>query len=295
MKLPFKRKIETQALNRFAASHKSGFLYVRGRRRVGKSWLLHKWCAQRKNALLFTGKKDASKQETIQQFIQAWLAHSLTTNLAELRPELISWDRVFSEIHQHQKSRKKKLILVFDEIQWIAKDTSGFIGSLKNAWVDFEMAGWVSIIVCGSSNKFFSDHVGGEEKILRGLATRSPLWVHPISLLQFKKIVSPHWNNLEVALLYMMIGGIPYYIQQLDLKYGFIQAINSALFSKETIFLDETDELLGLDFNKSGILKVKKILSVLSIWGGTQAKVREKLQLSSSSVSEVFDKLTDFN
>jgi hypothetical protein len=291
----YNRKQELSELNLFAEEEKAGFLYVRGRRRVGKSWMLVNWVGKRKDCIYFSGKKDATKQETLQQFIQAWSVKTASNKLIELRPEMLSWDRVFNELLEFQKQENKRLILVFDEIQWIAKDGSGFIGSLKAAWILFEMSRLVSVIVCGSSNKFFSDHVGGEEKMLRGIATRAPLWIEPIPLSQFRKYLFPKWNQIEIALTYMFLGGIPYYLQQINLKYGFVHAINEAIFAKESIFITEVDELLSLEFNKSGIKRVKEILTVIGIYGCSQAKIRKTLNLSSSTISEMCEKLVEFN
>ncbi len=295
MKFNLNRENEFAELTTFAKTKESGFLYVRGRRRVGKSWLLSEWGDQQKNVLFFSGKKDASKAETLQQFVQAWALLSKSNILTEIRSELLSWDRIFSEILIHQKSKNKKIILIFDEIQWITKDRSGFVGAIKAAWVRFEKTGLVSVIICGSSSKFFSDHVGGEEKILRGIATRAPLWVHPIAFAEFYKMFKNKWNIFEVTLLYMMIGGIPYYLQQIDLQFGFVHAVNAALFAKESIFLSEADELLSLEFNKAGLRRVKEILSVLSIYGSSQASIREKLKIQTATVSETFEKLTNYD
>lgn len=295
MNFIFPRKDEMSELNQISNSSKSEFIYVRGRRRIGKSWLLVEWASKQKNCLYFSGKKDASKQDTLQQFIQEWTRFSGSVKLLELKKELLSWDRVFIEILQYQKLTQKRLTLILDEIQWIAKDGSGFIGSLKSAWITFEMSRSISIIVCGSSNKFFSDHVGGEEKILRGIATRAPLWVHPIPLKDVRKYFFPKWNDLEVALTYMMVGGIPYYLQQINTKFGFIHAVNDALFSSDSIFINEIDEVLNLEFNKAGVRKAKDVLSTVGLYGCSQAKIRKSLGISSSSASEICDKLVQYN
>ena len=302
MYLPILRSNEIRELEIFSNQSKSGFMYLRGRRRVGKSWLLLHWINLNKNYLYFSGKRDASQKETIKSFIQTWSSFSNSTKLFELRSEYLTWDRIFQEmthfeIQKRATSKTKQVnkpTLVFDEIQWIAKDGSGFIGSLKAAWILIEMKAVFNIIVCGSSNKFFSNHVGGEEKILRGIATRSPLWIEPIPLAVVQKKIFPTWSKQEIALLYMIMGGIPYYLERIDPKFGFIQAINLSLFSKNTIFTNEINEILGLEFNKAGLNKVKQILEVVGIFGSTQSKIRKTLNLSSSTVSDICEKLLDY-
>lgn len=93
---------------------------------------------------------------------------------------------------------------------------------------------------------------------------------------------------------YLLLGGIPYYLSQLEEGKGFIHAINCALFTRESIFVHEVDEVLGLEFNKAGLNTVKKILSVIGILGASQADVRKSLNISSSTLSETFEKLNDY-
>ncbi len=76
----------------------AGFLYVRGRRRVGKSWLLTNWCQQKKNRIYFCGKKDLNSKKSILDFISTWSEFSNDNALLELKPQLLTWDKVFSEI-----------------------------------------------------------------------------------------------------------------------------------------------------------------------------------------------------
>ncbi len=273
-------------------------VYVRGRRRVGKSWILKKVSEESKEnnkySTYFSGTKDSSAEEIKIQFINK-ISQSFDTNqLKEINLTYLDWTRIFAEIIKILKTRKRKHTLIFDEIQWIAKTGSGFVGALKEAWIDIEKHNLAHIIVCGSSNKFFHDHVGGEEKLLRGLQTRSAIVVEPIPLYDVKKYVFPKWTQQEVALLYMLIGGVPYYLQQIDASLGFINSINQAIFTSTTIFLDEVDEILGLEFNKLGLVNIKKILSVLADYGGSQAKVRKLFKISPSTISPLFEKLQNY-
>ena len=56
---------------------------------------------------------------------------------------------------------------MFDEIHWIAKRNSGFVSKVKRAWLSWEKAGNIKVIICGSSNRFFDDKTGTASSILR--------------------------------------------------------------------------------------------------------------------------------
>ena len=133
----FIRTRELEELRDFARSSKSEFLYVRGRRRIGKSWLLDSF-SREVEAFLHTGAADASQQGELRRFASRWAAFSRSQTLLELKTAHLSWHRAFSEITGYSQTSDKPIILIFDEIQWVAKVNSGFIGTLKEFWVAWQ-------------------------------------------------------------------------------------------------------------------------------------------------------------
>ncbi len=286
---------ELTLLKEFVEQPGSGFTYVRGRRRVGKSWLLKEFQKKTGRCFYFAGAADESNKKAIERFTEVWEDFSHTKTLSELQTSFLTWHRIFGEITEFLKKQKKTVILILDEIQWIAKKGSGFIGILKDIWVEWERLGRIKIIICGSSNKFFSDQMfGGEEKILRGLKTRSSIWVEPFTLSQVKKYFFREWSFEEVSLTYMMFGGIPYYLAHIREGLGFIHAINTAAFTENSVFLEEIDEILGLEFNKRGIVTIKKILATLGHRGTSWKSIATKTGIVPSTLTEVLERLVDY-
>ena len=290
-----KRRKLLAELNHFTNDKEVGFVFVRGRRRVGKSWLLSNWQESNPRSIFyFAGKADARGRTHRTEFANSWCRFINNDHLNQIRKELLTWDFIFTEIILNLRKSKKRITLIFDEIQWISADGSGLVGSLKSAWVNIQRYNLANIIICGSSNKFFSTKTGGEETILRGMATRSNIWVPPFSLKETRDLCFPSWKPKEIIMTYMFLGGIPYYLNQIREEDGFIHAINSAIFSKEGIFLKEVDEMLRLEFNKAGAQTVNSILRIIGNSSASQAEVRRKLKLASSTISDVFDKLARF-
>lgn len=289
------RQEELKILNSFALSPKSEFLYVRGRRRIGKSWLLSRFQKQcPKPCLLFTGMEDALTHHTLKNFILKWSEFSKSTVLIEIKESHLSWNRIFEEVGKQTKKNKKPFILIFDEVQWIAREGAGFSGALKEAWVAWQQAGLIKVIVCGSSNKFFLEKTGGENSVLRGLHTRPHLWVRPFTPSEVKTFYFPDWNVQETALAYMMVGGVPYYLERINPEKGFVHALNDAFFTPESHLLDEVDELLNLDFNAAGRTSAKRILSALGQEGTDQKSIVVKTGLPANTVYKAINKLLDY-
>lgn len=290
----FKRSNEYQAISHILKAPGASFFYVRGRRRVGKSWLLKKIAVKRANTFYYMGTKDSKEANSLSDFVIEWEEFSGVKNLSLTKTSLLNWKRVFDEIISYVLKNKQKTILILDEIQWIAREGSGFIGRLKEAWIDLERSKKVKVIICGSSNKFFQQHVGGEELILRGMKTHSDVVIPPLTLKQCRLEYFKKWNDYEIIMAYMMTGGVPYYLKQVDPNKSFIAAINDAFFCQDTIFLEEVDEVLRLEFNKQGIKTVKIILEAIGVSGAGQTTIVKKTKMADSTVSEILIKLEEY-
>jgi AAA+ ATPase superfamily predicted ATPase len=287
----FGRQKQFDELESFAKSPKAGFVFLRGRRRVGKSRLLQKFC--RNNTVLsfyFMAKQDATDQSHVKDFALEWDLFLDQRQLSEIQPHFLTWKRLFGEITKFAQKANKPLLLCFDEIQWLCKKGSGVAGAIKEAWLDWEQLS-IKVIICGSSTKFFKQTVEGNEKILRGLKTRSDIFVPEFTPGEIQEYYFPHWSLHEIALTYMMLGGLPHYLNQIDAKKNFITAINDAIFLKDSIFCEEVNEILNLEFNKMGIKTAMQILSILGQEGKEHSKIVKETGKSSSTVSEMIEKL----
>lgn len=288
------RQSELKSLRDFVGASKSGLIYVRGRRRVGKSLLLQQFKAATPRCFYFSGRIDASDEKVRCDFAQAWSQFVNDPSLGELQTSALTWDRLFKEITKFASQNETPVILIFDEIQWIAKTGSGFIGKIKEHWLEWEQTARVKVILCGSSSKFFESHVGGEAETLRGLSTQATLWVPPFTLSEVERYYLGTWTRKEIAFTYMMLGGIPYYLERLSPDLGFIQAVNEAVFTSQGIFLQEIDEILKLEFNAGGKRNVFKILSALGQDGRAQKTIVERTGLPQATVSGLLEKLCDY-
>ena len=203
------RDAEMERLSSFAESSKSGFMVVRGRRRIGKSWLLSEF-TRRFNAFSFQGDEDSTNQQLMRKFAEQWKAFSGDDTLSIIRLNDLSWLRILNILTSwFQANPSQNHILVLDEIQWIAKRKSGVLSQLKEAWVKWEHMGNVKIIICGSSQRFFINKTSSETSILHRMRTVADLKIYPFSLSEIQKHYFPHWTKEQICLVFMMTGGVP--------------------------------------------------------------------------------------
>ncbi len=292
----FARSDELTRLHSFSSAPDSGFLMVRGRRRIGKTWLLTEF-VQQVGALYFQGDDGMSSRQLMKSLAEAWKSYSGDDSLSVIRLTDLSWKRIFNAIIRHcQSTPKKQHIFIFDEVQWIAKRKSGFSASLKEAWPQLEKSGNAKLIICGSSQRFFAQTTASvESSILHRLRTAADLWIEPFSLSEIKKHYFPQWTEEQICLTFMMTGGIPYYLERIESGQNFIRAINQAFFTRDTIFLDEFKEVLNLEFTKGSAATAEKVMSSLGQDGSTLENIRKKTGITSeSTVRTIVDQLLTY-
>ncbi len=291
----FGREAELARLRSFVDSPKSGFLVLRGRRRIGKTWLLAQF-ARSVPALSFQGDEDSSSRQLLRKFAHEWKRFSGDDTLSIIRVVDLSWLRAFramTAFFRNQPDRKH--VIVFDEIQWIAKRKSGFLGQLKEAWVDWEQLGNVKVIICGSSHRFFANKTASETSVLHRMRTVGDLRVLPFSLSEIGRHYFPQWTKEQICLVFMMTGGVPYYLARIPRDDNFIRAINKTFFTRDTIFLDEFREVINLEFTRESARTAETILAALGQDGSTLENIRRKTSISNeSTVRTMIGQLLEF-
>jgi AAA+ ATPase superfamily predicted ATPase len=279
----FGRETELARLQSFVDSSESGFLIVRGRRRIGKTWLLAQF-ARSVPALSFQGDEDSSARQLLRKFAEEWKLFSGDDSLSIIRVVDLSWLRAFRAMTTFFRNHPdRKHVIVFDEIQWIAKRKSGFLGHLKEAWVDWEQLGNVKVIICGSSYRFFASKTASETSVLHRMRTVGDLRVLPFSLSEIRLHYFPEWTQEEICLVFMMTGGVPYYLARIPRDGNFIRAINKTFFTRDTIFLDEFREVINLEFTRESARTAEAILAALGQDGSTLENIRRKTSISNES------------
>lgn len=269
--------------------------FLRGRRRIGKSTLLQQKHSTSTSCFYFSGVLDENTTNTYKRWVKEWEIFSKETPLSKIATRFLDWKIILLDICRHAQNNKSNFGIFVDEIQWLSKSQSGMIGIFKEVWPQLEKFSNIKIILCGSSNKFFNNFTGGEEKILRGLTTHRNIIPPPLTISQIKENITQHWTLEENVLAYMFMGGVPYYWMQTPQDRSFFQSINAMFFSPSTIFLDEYYEILNLEFNKQGIKTVSKILEVIGIHGAQISSIVERSRLPLSTVIETVANLVKYN
>lgn len=247
---------EKEILSKLLKSEKAEFLALYGRRRVGKTYLIRNYFIGTP-CLFFhvSGIQNGKLKEQIEQFVKQ--IGSTFYQGAALAP-IKSWMLAFEELTKaiQKVPKNKKVVLFFDEFPWMATPKSGLLQALDYYWNRY----WVhdpriKLVVCGSSASWVVENIINNKGGLYNRITFS-LKLEPFTLAEtnlFLKYQSISLNQQHILELYMVIGGIPYYLSQLRKGLSSSQCIDELCFQKNGILFSEFDRLFASLFHESEI------------------------------------------
>lgn len=248
------REQEVSLLESIYSSKKPEFVAVYGRRRVGKTYLVKELFSRKKNCIFatITGMKDGALEEQIRHFL-ASIAEAFLPGTVKLEPQ-VKWTQAFCTLHDliNSVSEKKKIVLFFDELPWMATPNSKLLSTLEYFWNQY----WstkknIKLIVCGSATSWILKNIVNNKDGLYNRITET-LYVKPFTLKQtkfFMKKKATYLNDAQVLEIYSILGGIPFYLSKIMKKQSAIKTIGELGFRQNSFLLQEFDKLYATLFD----------------------------------------------
>jgi AAA+ ATPase superfamily predicted ATPase len=256
------RSKEIDFLDEIYQSDKSEFVAVLGRRRVGKTFLIRN-AFQQEFSFYLTGYANASLDIQLDNFY---------TVLKKYFPKLkekksINWVGAFQHLIKYLEQNKTKRKLIFiDELPWLDTPNSDFLIALEHFWNTWASARKdIVLIVCGSAaswmvNKLINNKGGLHNRITQKIK------LLPFTLQECEQFIAQKKSVLDryqIAQLYMVLGGIPYYWDQINRRQSAAQNIQRLCFTENGILRTEFENLLHSLFGQYD--KHTAIVKTLSI------------------------------
>lgn len=248
------RKRELEIIDRLYRSDKSEFLAIYGRRRVGKSYLVDEAF---RDELAFSvvgtfkkcddGEEPMYKKTQLRHFYRSLLDYGLDDSYKEPDNWLDAFDLLKKLLSQSGDSRK---VVFIDELPWLAGPKSSELveelGYFWNSWAARQRN--IFLIVCGPATSWMLDNIIRDYGGLHGRLTEK-MYLSPFNLFESRQYYSSrgfHMSDYEIALSYMAIGGIPYYMDRFRPDRTLSQNINEFYFRNASIDHEFRDVYTGL-------------------------------------------------
>ena len=243
MKKLIGRDKELQMLSTLKANTTSSFVAVYGRRRVGKTFLIREAFNYEFDFHL-TGIANSNTKQQLLNFYNAIIKYN-TSNIDLPIPK--NWLNAFQLlISLLEKSKRKQKIVFLDELPWLDTPRSGFIQALEHFWNSWASArSDIILVVCGSAaawmiNKLIKNTGGLHNRITHRIR------LNPFTLKQceaYFKARDAKFDHYQMLILYMVMGGIPFYLDQIDTSQSADQNIDRLCFQKDGMLRDEFHNL----------------------------------------------------
>jgi len=236
------REKERRILSRCEQSDKPEFIAVYGRRRVGKTFLIAEHFGN-KFAFSVTGLSGGSTEEQLNEF-----RSSLIRYYKGDFPVLKSWHEAFFllEAQLVRDPTVGKKIIFIDELPWFDTHKSGFLMALEHFWNAFaSRQPDILLIVCGSAASWIInnmiDSYGGLHNRVTGTIAVEPFQLYECEAFYSSRGIA--FTRRQIAEAYMILGGIPYYMDAMDKMFGLNQNIDLLLFDKGARLVGEFSRL----------------------------------------------------
>lgn len=246
------RKKELNLLDSLKSKESPVFLAVYGRRRIGKTFLIRQGFDNQFDFYL-TGMSNVSLSQQLANFHAALLKYNPQANDNEPAHD---WFTAFQQLSSLLESRgKQKKVIFLDELPWLDTPQSNFVSALEHFWNSWASArNDVILIVCGSAAGWMINNLINNKGGLHNRVT-DHIKLEPFTLNEceeFLKYKSANFDKYQIVQLYMVLGGVPFYLEKIDPKQSAAQNINRLCFEKSGALRTEFDNLYTSIFDNAG-------------------------------------------
>ena len=286
---------EIKTLQGALRSKHAELIAIYGRRRVGKTFLVHNYY-QKQLAFELTGMYSGTLKEQLQQFSKSF-EKATKSPLSVKAPE--NWIKAFNalEIYLDTKNKKEKWVIFLDEFPWLDGRKSGFLSAFEHFWNT-----WASrqpnaiVIICGSAASWMIKNIVNNKGGLHNRITQK-IRLLPFTLTeteQFLKSQKIKLDRYQILQIYMAFGGIPQYLKNIQRGKSASQVIEKTCFSKDGLLTGEFNNLYSSLFEiADNHLKVVRALAKTTK-GLTRQEIIDTCKLSSGGrTTEMLEELEE--
>lgn len=270
------REEELKQMNSRYDMGKFECIIIYGRRRVGKTALINEFCKDKPT--IFFSALNASSQENLEALSKA--IYSCKNPNGTGAPIYGSYENALEEITSMAKNQR--LVFVIDEYPYLAKAEKSFSSRLQHIIDHVWQNSRLYLILCGSSMSFMEYQVLGYESPLYGRHTAQ----FKIQSLTYREmtVFHPELSFEDQALLYGITGGIPHYINKLEIASTLEEALINNLFNTSSYLFEEPENLLKQELREPAIYN--SIISTIAGGASRANEISTKVGLESGVCSK---------
>jgi hypothetical protein len=244
------RQKERDLLNKLLENREPEMVSVIGRRRIGKTFLIHS-VYEKQIDFEISGIQNAPFARQITHFLaQMKIAFGVKP---KSKPK--NWIEAFLLLIEalEAKNKQEKMVVFFDELSWLAGPKSTFLEGLGFFWNSWASRKNIVVIICASAASWMIQkvvyHQGGLHNRITKRIDLQAFTLHETELfLRSRGVKSERYHILQ---LYMAMGGIPHYLKEVQAGKSAAQNIDDICFTPNGLLADEFMKLYPALFAES--------------------------------------------
>ncbi len=250
------REGEQKLFATLMGSPRAEMVAVYGRRRVGKTFLVRDYFKNKGLYFEVTGVKDGTTEEQLLVFKEAFQKTFYPTVPVET-PR--NWREAFALLSREIEQRKQQKLIVFlDELPWLATARSGLMQQLDHFWnTQWGQQNHLILILCGSAASWMLDSLVHAKGGLHNRLTHS-VRLMPFCLRETRAYLQSNGfsgHPKQILDLFMAMGGIPYYLNQVKKGLSATLNINEICFRPDGLLYSEFSDLFASLFGRAPVYK----------------------------------------
>lgn len=263
----------------------SSLVIIYGRRRVGKTRLIHEFIKD-KDAFMFVATEESEKENrmSFKSVLADHLDHPLLREVQDL-----SWEAMFKELVRSIGDKKK--IVVIDEFQYIGKNNKAFPSIFQKIWDTILASKNIMVILCGSAISMMKEQTLDYSSPLYGRRT-AQIAVKQISFEHYKEFY-PEEEQIDLIKKYALTGGVPKYIETLREFKTFEEKLNEIIQNKNSYLHEEPYYLLSKEVPDIGTYL--SVLKTIALGKVKPSEISAQLELKMANLAHYFKVLRDMD
>lgn len=251
------RKNELNKLQSLFEKGSASLVVVKGRRRIGKSRLIEEF-SKGHTFYNFTGLPPTDKTTSMTE--RDAFKTQLRKHFNDVPKSDDWWDLLWFLAESTQTGR---VIILFDEISWMATKDPDFLGKLKTIWdTYFKKNHQLIFVMCGSVSTWIESNILSSTGFMGRISLTLTLNELPLS------DCNQFWNksfvsDYEKLKILAITGGIPRYLEEINYSLTAEQNITNLCFKSSGVLFNEFDQIFS-DLFTSRSERYKKIVFFLS-------------------------------
>jgi uncharacterized protein len=290
------REQEQATFKKLLQSNQAEFGVIYGRRRVGKTHLVREFFNEQ-IVFDFTGSYDSDTAVQINNFYVELKRVSASAEIAQT-PQ--NWSDAFHLLTDYLlsfKGKSEKIVVFIDELPWLDRTGAGFVPALAYFWNQHgSRMNNLILMTCGSAaswilRKLLNDKGGLHNRITKRIELKPFTLKETEAFCAYKNL---KFTRYQIAQLYMVMGGIPFYWQAIEQGKSVPQVIDQLCFEQTGLLAIEFKPLFQSLFKnaENHILIIETLAK--SPYGLTRYQLLEQSKLpNGGSFVRILEQLID--